>query len=553
MSRRTSTIFLLILSVTILLPMVSLVAPVNAAPSTAPSGPNRYKAIDVEIIQYEWWVARWKNDAIKCGLFVEHEGLPYANEFDSACHDLIWIKDEDGNIVMSPDWTASLKPCKEIEPRKCPGYYFVNTGEKSRTEKVAVKLPPPQVNVSLSDCEMDADGWCATEPKLKIKAVETLPNERITSIEGYAGGDKFICDGDKCSFTLDRTSKEGVFLEFWANSSNGDTSEVYTALVRVLKDDEYNRLIPRWRVDVFSTQWIGEKYLSCADTWQTFKPESDLPEWLSTPKESKGLSSNIPFAYLAENLIHQGIVDVSECENNGLNADGSINGCGTKAAKPTVLEWQNRFDGLIFSVSNQKDVPGQLLKNLFSRESQFWPGVFRNNSDIGLGQMTTGGADTALLWNPIFYNQFCPLVLDKTICGSTGYALLDEKEQILLQNSLVNSVDARCADCPLGLDLSRADFSVGVFARTLLANCEQAGKVVENVTHEKPGVYLDYETMWKLTLVNYNAGAGCLFNAVDSAFDPYADDPLSWASIADELDYYCPGAVGYVNDISADR
>ena len=63
-----------------------------------------------------------------------------------------------------------------------------------------------------------------------------------------------------------------------------------------------------------------------------------------------------------------------------------------------------------------------------------------------------------------------------------------------MRGALVASVDATCANCPLGIDLSRANFSVSVFGRTLLANCEQTGKIVQNVTGKSAGRTLDYET-----------------------------------------------------------
>jgi hypothetical protein len=273
---------------------------------------------------------------------------------------------------------------------------------------------------------------------------------------------------------------------------------------------------------------------------------------LTTPASSDDLKSNIPYAYLAANLITQGVTDASKCPDNGLMPDGSANACGLKAAAKDVHEWQNRFDKLIFKVANQGDVPAQLLKNLFSRESQFWPGVFRNGKDVGLGQMTEGGADTTLLWNPSFYEQFCPLVLDKRLCKAKGFASLNESLQSLLRGALVGSVDASCTDCPLGLDLSRADFSVNVFAHTLLANCEQAGKIVQNVTNDMPGQTVDYETLWRFTLVNYNAGSGCLGDAITQAYDPNAQPPLSWDRVSAALDVVCPGAAGYVNDVSRD-
>ncbi len=69
---------------------------------------------------------------------------------------------------------------------------------------------------------------------------------------------------------------------------------------------------------------------------------------------------------------------------------------------------------LIINAANDTGVPAQLLKNLFARESQFWPGIFKAVSDSGLGQLTENGADTTLLWNPSFYSQYCPLVLIRT-------------------------------------------------------------------------------------------------------------------------------------------
>jgi hypothetical protein len=243
-------------------------------------------------------------------------------------------------------------------------------------------------------------------------------------------------------------------------------------------------------------------------------------------------------------------VDASGCDDKGLLSGGTASACGLEAAKPAVEEWQNRFDQLIFQVSMENEVPAQLLKNLFSRESQFWPGVFRNSEDVGLGQLTEDGADTALLWNPSFYNQFCPLILNKKICAAKGYANLKPGQQALLRGALVNNVDARCADCPLGLDLSRANFSVEVFAHTLLANCEQAGKIVQNVTSKPPGQTIPYEDMWRFTLVNYNAGPGCLSTAMQESYKAGGTSPLSWERVSGALDEACRGAIGYVEDVS---
>jgi hypothetical protein len=197
--------------------------------------------------------------------------------------------------------------------------------------------------------------------------------------------------------------------------------------------------------------------------------------------------------------------------------------------------------------ANDTGVPAQLLKNLFARESQFWPGIFRAVSDFGLGQLTQNGADTALLWNPSFYSQYCPLVLSAQTC-SQGYVHLKDTDRLLLREALVSSVDASCNNCALGIDLSRADFSIGVFAHTLLASCEQAGQVVFNTVRQSPGDVATYEDLWKFTLVDYNAGPGCLSLALNDAWN--ADHQLTWDSVSSHFTNVCAPAKDYVNDIS---
>lgn len=511
----------------------------NAIPTV--NGPNRFQAIQVDALRHEWWMASWAKDEIVCSFFADHEGLPTLEDVQSACSEEVFKK-----------WRSSRQACTEKDPKDCPGYYFIEISQQPIAKELVIKLPPPTVLIHLENCKEDENGWCTEQPTLVLRGIESLPNERIIRISGFAGDDRFDCDGDQCIFKLSKTGDEGIRLTFWADSTYGDSSPVFEAVVRVSKNPDDKHLIDRWQVDVFSTQWDGPEIASCAAVWETFRPVEGIPQWLRTPKSGRQLQSKIPYEYLAANLIRQGVSDASGCDNNGFAEDGSVSGCGMDAAKADVLEWQNRFDKVILNVAREKDVPAQLLKNLFSRESQFWPGVFRNGGDVGLGQMTEGGADTALLWNPAFYATFCPLVLDADICAANGYAKLPAYQQQLLQGALISSVDARCADCPLGLDLTKADFSVGIFAHTLLANCEQAGKIVENITDEKPGNLLDYETMWKLTLVNYNAGSGCLGDAVTNAYDLSADPILSWDRISANLDTFCPGSTDYVADVSRD-
>jgi hypothetical protein len=118
----------------------------------------------------------------------------------------------------------------------------------------------------------------------------------------------------------------------------------------------------------------------------------------------------------------------------------------------------------------------------------------------------------------------------------------------MLQGALVTKVNASCVDCPAGIDLTQAEFSVRVFAETMSANCEQASRIITNTTGLLPGQAASYADLWRFTLVNYNAGAGCLTTAIKRTY--LANLPLTWENVSDRLEVACQGALDYVNDVS---
>jgi hypothetical protein len=512
-----------------------------AAPAPPP-GPDRYNVLLVKYTAYEWYMATFKGNHIVCKIIVDYEGKPTLTDVYIDCGD-----------KLTDQWVAQ-KPCNDpFKSNKCDGYYIFFTSSYPAEKEVAVELPAPAVWLDVTDCSPVSSlstSVCEYIPKLTLTAQEPLPEHSITRVEGRLDGQSFSCEGDTCTVDLQPTSEKGVLLEFWAYSTYGDSSKKFTAQVRVTEADFGNPDAPSWFVDVRSSQWKGVPLASCAETWQVFPPVGGPPAWLATPNHISGLSSNIPYNYLAANLIRQGAVDVSSCPDGGLVSNGTgASECGLEASTEAVNAWQNRFDSLILDVAHETGVPAQMLKNLFARESQFWPGTFLSGGDTGLGQITDQGADTTLLWNPSFYNSFCPLVLSAETCDS-GYLNLESDQQELLRFALVNSVNATCVDCPLGIDLERADYSVKVFAHTLAANCEQAAQVVWNYSGKKTAGELNitYEDMWKFTLVNYNAGGGCLADALQQTITTKED--LTWENVSKYLAPACRGAAGYVEDIS---
>lgn len=509
-----------------------------SASGDSPTGPDRFTTIWVQVTVYEWWMTAWEDNEVHCRVSIEHDGIPRHDEVYTQCGEDLYDQ-----------WVSKSQACEHEDYQLCKGYYWQLIGEQMIDREVVVPLPDARVWVSLEDCDEDENGWCTNEfPRLVLTGEEPLSGESITRIQGLVGSDAFACEGNRCDFLLNATPVQGITIIFWAESTFGDTSPTFEATVRVVKTEDNQRLVQKSYIDVLSTQWTGEPNATCSVAWQSFPPAEGLPGWLSTPETAEGLQSDVSYIYLAGNLIQQGTVNVDACLDGGIYPDGTATPCGVEAASLAVIDWQNRFDSLIFDVARQSEVPAQLLKNLFSRESQFWPGLFSQRDDVGLGQLTDHGADTTLMWNPAFYEEFCPLVLDSDVCQSTGYANLSSADKAILRGALLQSVDATCADCPLGIDLERADTSVSIFSRTLLANCEQTGRIIQNVTGKPAGESASYEDLWRFTLANYNGGAGCLADAIQVANSNGLG--LTWENVAGNFLPGCQPVVQYVEDIS---
>ncbi|MEN4011696.1 MAG: hypothetical protein ROW48_06650 [Bellilinea sp.] len=520
-------------------------APVFAEQPT-PEAPKRLTSLKVNYTQHEWWLVRWKNNEITCRFLVEHEGLPIADEIRVWC----------GNTLYN-EWLAT-PPCTLTSPEQtaqtCKGLYLFEFSSYPASKDVEVELPLPSAWVSITGCTPQPPGnRCDSLPNLLLTGEEPLPNEMIISIQGQINGEPFVCHGEACAIPLQPTGQGGINIEFWADSSYGDASKKYSALVRVIPQGDFmspdgaSSDAPLFYVDVLSTQWRGGAQASCLDVWQSFPPVGGPAPWLTTPDDPQALYSAVSLYYLAGMLIANGEVDASECRDGGLQTPLTASECGVRAAYEQVLAWQNQFDEEILQVALDSGVPAQLLKNIFSRESQFWPGIYRNYKEAGLGQLTEMGADAVLLWNPSFFDAFCPLVLHQSRCN-LGFGNIKEEERVMLRGALVGKVNAACDECPAGIDLSQAHFSIQVFAEGMIGNCEQVGRIFSNLTGRAAGASASYEDLWRFTLVNYNAGSGCLSNAMRQLIA--LGQPLTWDNLAPKLEPACQGAIKYVNDIS---
>ena len=531
--------FRLIVVVMILAPFFALGVGSARSAGETPGGEEivRQTSILVSYTRYEWWLLRWSTGDIVCQVFVDHENLPSAEDISLDCSGSVY-----NEWMATPACAAMTSGSGDTST--CAGLYLYYLGSAPAEKTIVVDLPAPEVWVSLGNCEPSTpENLCPVIPTLVFTAHEPLPNEQITSVTAVVDNQTFTCVGSVCEVPLKATSLTGVLVTFWADSSFGDSSEQFTAQVRVI--DSGVTLWPSgggWYVDVLSTQWMGREIASCAQAWSAFPPVGGPPTWLQTPVAPELLATDVPFAYLAGRLIAQGLVDALGCPGGGLLANGYADACGVDAALPQVVDWQNRFDEQLLAVAAETGVPAQLMKNMIAQESQFWPGMFRVPYEFGLGQITDNGAEALLLWNPDFYEQFCPLVLDASACAD-GYIYLDAGSQAILRGALASQ---SASD---GIDLSNVDFSINLFAHTLLANCEQVGQIMYNATGGKLGGQVSsYEELWRFTVANYHIGPGCLSYAMYKAWA--ARVPMDWEHVSDYLTEPCQSVIPYVANVT---
>ncbi len=500
---------------------------------------SRQTEIIVPYIETEWWLIRWSNNTFECSIHTDHEGLPYPDEIYIYCGDSLhqeWLDTETCAPAASGEDISS-----------CSGLYLHQIATEPLEKTVLVDLPLPEAWIGISGCDLTPpENRCETLPSLLITGQEPLPNESITQIQGIYNQIPFLCQGDTCQIPLRPTLDEGVEVEFWVDSSFGDHSQHYFARVRVA--DAGVAAGPEnggWIVDLMSDRLQGYQALGCGPVWESFPPVTGSPTWLASPDWPELLATDEPYMYLAGRLIAQGIVDAEDCNSGGVEANGYANACGLEKARPMVDSWQNRFDAQIVTVAKETGIPSQLIKNLFAKESQFWPGAFNNAEEYGLGQLTEMGADTVLLWNTTFFNQFCPLVLNEEVC-KRGYAQLGEENQATLRGALAMEASSDCLDCPVGIDLNHAIFSIDLFAQTILANCHQVGQILTNARGKVAGSIASHEDLWRFTLANYHAGPGCFSNAIQAT----AGRPLTWENVGPRLETECPGTQNYVENIT---
>lgn len=472
-----------------------LLLQINTATAQAPGedhneSESRYIITDDDCIVYVWQLMDWQDLQSSCTFWLYNEGPPTASEVRAFC-----------GPELSAAW---YKTAPVSSPGLAPttGYYVLLKELRHSTCETRSELPQVKFNYTISG------------NILNISAIEPIPDQEIVKITGSMGSHPFECLGSSCQVLIVPTGPRGIEVTFQA--------------VSTISDDPAPARPVYIRYELPAAPELVDKQNGTAaqQIWGSFRDSQQI-DWL----RPQARSSQAGYSYLAGRLIAAGLVDGSSCYNSGLLFNGYSSICGLAVAWPEVVTYQNRLDWEINQVAADIGIPGQLLKNIIGIESQFWDAHHINwgaAGEAGLGQLTHNGADTLLLWDWELYQATCQPWFGPEC--SFHYSRLDDWQRSVLQNEIMT------------------DPGLEILARALLANAAQAGQIIRDLTGARPGELLDHQDLWRAALVNYNAGPGCLKTGlrdmIKAGYNP------SWGSLAASLEAVCPGAPGYVEQVT---
>jgi hypothetical protein len=396
---------------------------------------------------------------------------------------------------------------------------------------------------------IEAPKGLVPKPYVILSAFSSLPRTVPVTIRGFVNTDEFICTQSPCAVDL-QTSSRFVFAAY---SDTGQSSETVIASVSVTQETD------GYLITIDTVSQFALFSNACSIAWGK-SDEADVP-WDDFVQFPYQLHTKKTLHTLVTHLIISGIVDAHDCPSGGLSVGLDWpTACGLERANSKMIEWENQFDDHIWLASKNQGIPPKILKTMFEIESQFWPGNARFYLDeFGLGQLNQLGVDVLLRRDPTLFQSVCQGVLSDC---ATSYLSLNPQQQAMIRGAVVRLADASCADCQYGIDLNKAKESVPLFARLLVANCQQVDAMINAVIVPDRDAdaatataavatiaaggnteSTSYEDLWRFTFLSYHSGLNCFQQALVAT--KKAKQPVNWENIAKRLK--CKGAENYVD------
>ena len=481
---------------------------------------GRIVEMKMTIMASHWQLAKWNDGSLVCDLHLKHEDWPTPNDIWDAC----------GYPVLE-EW-VSTPACTEAvigrSTKACNGLFLKYIGKTPITIIEIVELPEIVVQILPVNC--NTGEWCLTRPVIELQAYEPLAGYQINTVQVRLGGRETTFTEKNRRFNLPLTDEKGAWLEYWADSTYGDRSELFRVKYRNVVSDDGSS----FHFDLLGYEW-NQKAASGAALWNLFPPvDGSLPPALVQPDSVYELRTQKSYLYLAGHLVQTGDIETSNCLDGGINLSGAATPCGERAGFSQVVDWQNRYDSSILDAALKYNIPARVLKNIIAQESQFWP-TSDDPFEKGLGYLTSDGVDMLLMWNLDYFLEMCIPDFGKNACAS-GYSHLSDIQKALLRKRVLDKIGT--------------NEEVDVLAAVLLASATQSGQLVQNTTRQEPSGATTYVDMWKIAVANYYTGSGCMGNAIENVVAN--EEPLSWKGVVPHLPEKCKLAEMYVEKIIND-
>ncbi|KPL76897.1 hypothetical protein ADN00_09870 [Ornatilinea apprima] len=492
-----------------LLPVL-LLEPVNPADQ---GDEGRLLEREVSVMGSHWQLLLWSDGSTVCDLYLKHDQWPSQGDVQYSC----------GNEILE-QWLLT-PACSAASGSACRGLLLRFVGKTPLTYTEEIALPPMQLRLEPLNCTPGE--WCPTRPLVRLSAAEPLDGYQIKSVHARVEGVEKAFYDSSGQFNLPLTGEQGSWLEVWAESSYGDRSEIARLRYRNVASPDGGQ----FHLDLLSEPW-RDQTASGSLLWNLFAPvDGSLPRVLQQPQSAQELATDQEYLYLAGYLIQSGKADASACPDGGLYLGGSASPCGVEAAAGQTRAWQNQYDAQIYQAALKYNVPARALKGMIAQESQFWSAA-SGPYERGLGHVTSDGVDMLLIWNVDYYLQVCQTMYQEQACAG-GYASLPEENQRMLRKAVLDKLGG-----PEELD---------VLAAMLLASASQTGQMVANLSRQEPMYTTTYTDMWKLSIANYHAGAGCTAEAITRAIEN--KQPITWDAAAAQLSPQCQQAQMYIEKV----
>ena len=497
---------LLLITLAVLSLMLAAASPIAAAENEAETSGK----------VHHWALAWWSDSSIICNLYLDKTGEPLLSDVSVNCGE---------DVYMAWKNTPACTPSKKNGTQDCKGLYLLYMGLIDPNDKVE-EPKTAQITTTASAYNCAEWGSCEENPSMLFTLESDSPPMDKYNLVVIIDKSEVGCESNACLLDMPITEDEGVEVKYWAETTNGNALYERTFKMRNLIVAEDDRSV--YRFNLLGNEWL-DRTDAAANIWDMFPDvNTDQAGWMKYGDTSTLLFTDSDYALLAGQLIWYGYVDASECEDKGLLENGNANECGEEKARDLAVEWQNRFNDVIFQASQETRIPPRVIKGLIAQESQFWP-LWQVKSEFGYGMITENGIDLLLNWNVDYYLELCNRYYTPDQCA-VGYSLLSEPKQQFLRGACLLSI---------GTD---AEFVL--LADILKAACAQTDHLVETITGHKAADVFTYETLWRVTLGMYTAGVGCMSDAISYSWG-INSKTVTWEQIKKNIQPGCEGAKDY--------